>query len=487
MWILKAATAAFDYYKSGSSECGASDVNCAGDTNGHGTHCAGTIGGKKYGVAKKTALYSLKVLNPSGSDAAIIASLDYVMSKGNKPAVWSASLGGPGTRHMYADTFIKAKAANVLISVAAGNSNADACHFSPAFAPAAITVGATQIGDTRASFSNYGTCIDIFAPGKNVLSAWWNSDTASKSISGTSMACPHVSGVAALIYADFPGVQAADVEYNIKDMAGKQLVKDPKAGSPNLMLHVPSWAPGSPIKTMPTTTTTTSSMPAGTTMCGFESSSKPYCGIWSDASGDKFDWTRQSGKTPSSSTGPSSASKGSYYLFIEASSPRKNGDKAVLESKPVKIGKGAFVQFDYHMFGGSIGSLKVEGVGTSTQTVGELKGKKGNKWLTKTFQLDPFEGQSIKLKITGVRGDNWDGDIAIDNVIVFSGGASGPPGTTMPPTTVPPTTVPPTTAPPTTMPPTTMPPTVDLGKKVEALQAKLDEILKILKSLSPPN
>jgi hypothetical protein len=251
------ATAAFDWFKSGSNkECGASDTNCAGDTNGHGTHCAGTIGGKQYGVAKKTKLYSLKVLNPSGSFTGIIGSLDYVMSKGNKPAVWSASLGGKGKVHSVADTFVKAKAANILISVAAGNDNDDACNYSPAFAPAAVTVGATQIGDTRASFSNYGSCVDIFAPGKSVLSAWWNSDTASKSISGTSMACPHVSGVAALIYGDFPGVDAATVEQNMKAYAGKDLVKDPKSGTPNLMLHVPSWVPDSPLTTMPPPPTT---------------------------------------------------------------------------------------------------------------------------------------------------------------------------------------------------------------------------------------
>merc|ERR1719421_2700011 len=138
--------------------------------------------------------------------------------------------------HSIADTFKKANAANILISVAAGNSNSDACGFTPAFAPAAITVGATQKGDRRAGYSNYGTCIDIFAPGSNVLSAWWNSDTASKSISGTSMACPHVSGVAALIYGDFPGVDADTVEQNMKAYAGKDLVKNPKSGSPNLML-----------------------------------------------------------------------------------------------------------------------------------------------------------------------------------------------------------------------------------------------------------
>jgi hypothetical protein len=238
------AIAAFDYFKSGSDKvCHQGDANCAGDRNGHGTHCAGTIGGKQYGVAKKTALYAVKVLNPSGSYLGILKSVDYVMSKGNKPAVWSASLGGGGNYHAIADTFVKAKAANVLISVAAGNNNANACSYTPAFAPAAITVGATQSGDKRASFSNYGSCVDIFAPGVAVKSAWWNSNTATRTISGTSMACPHVSGVAALIYGDFPGVTADNVEQRIKTDAGKGLVKDPK--STNLMLHVPKWVPDS--------------------------------------------------------------------------------------------------------------------------------------------------------------------------------------------------------------------------------------------------
>jgi len=122
-------------------ECnGASE--CAFDTHGHGTHCAGTVGGNLYGVAKKTTLHAVKVLNPSGYTSWILKSLDWVSTKGSKPAVWSASLGGSGVQPSYEKAFQKAIQSGVMISVAAGNSNADACNFSPAYAASAITAGA---------------------------------------------------------------------------------------------------------------------------------------------------------------------------------------------------------------------------------------------------------------------------------------------------------------------------------------------------------
>jgi len=504
------AIPAYDYYKKGNDKvCPQGDANCGRDKNGHGTHCAGTIGGKKYGVAKKTSLYAAKVLSDggSGSFAGILGSLDYVMSKGKKPAIWSASLGGRGTMHSVADTFKKANKANILISVAAGNSNADACGFTPAFAPAAITVGATQKGDRRAGYSNYGKCIDIFAPGSQVLSAWWNSDTASKTISGTSMACPHVSGVAALLYGDFPGSDAASVEGNIKTFAEKQRVTDAKTGSPNLMLHVPSWVPGGPIQTFTTTTTTTTTTTAkpGLLACSFESSSKPYCGLWQDARGDKFDWSRKSGRTPSSNTGPDKASDGSYYLFIEASYPRKNKDNAILETnKKLQIGSAASLSFDYHMKGGHINTLKVL---ANSDVVFEKTQAQGSSWKSANIALAQYTGKSVKFVIEANRGSSWQGDIAIDNVNLFVGtpGGGGPPAATTgappattqwtPPATTgapgttgaPPATTqwtPPATtgAPPVSSPPAT-PPSGDLGKKVDALQKTADEILKLLKSL----
>jgi hypothetical protein len=502
----------FDYFRSGSDKaCPKSDTNCGMDRHGHGTHCAGTVGGKTYGVAKKTALYALKVLGDRGrgSTAGIVASVNHVMANGKRPAVWSASLGGSGRTHVYADIFVKAKADNILISVAAGNSNSDACFFSPAFAPAAITVGATSDSDTRASFSNFGKCIDIFAPGVGVLSAGHKSNTATATMSGTSMACPHVSGVAALIYGDWPGVSATDVEANMKGWAGQGQVKDAKPASPNLMLHVPNWTPGGPITTFtttappPTTTTTTTTPippPPGTSVCSFESASRPYCGLWADARGDKFDWSRRTGRTPSSSTGPDKASHGNYYLFIETSYPRKMNDNAIVSTnKAFQIGSAAFLCFDYHMVGASMGTLKVsvsEGA-SFKDVVFEKKGAQGSNWNSENISLAQYTGKSLTFAFEGIRGSSWQGDIAIDNVMLFAGapGGGGPPSTTgAPPSTTgaPPSTTgaPPGTtgAPPSTTgatPGTTgapSPPSGDLGKKVDALQRKVDEIIKLLKS-----
>jgi len=225
------------------------DLNCAKDTNGHGTHFAGTIGGKKYGVAKDTAIYGVKVLNPSGYTSWIMNGLDWVASKGNKPAIWSASLGGPG-KSQAKRRGLRLQLPKVVVSVAAGNNNANACDFSPAFAPAAITVGATNAQDRRASFSNYGPCLDIYAPGVGIKSTSHYNDHGERSMSGTSMACPHVSGVLAVMLGDNPSMSPAQVEALLKSTAGKGKVQDAKTGSPNLMLNS-MFGPAPPTPTAP--------------------------------------------------------------------------------------------------------------------------------------------------------------------------------------------------------------------------------------------
>ncbi|KXN64842.1 subtilisin-like protein, partial [Conidiobolus coronatus NRRL 28638] len=170
------------------------------DKHGHGTHCAGTIGGKTYGVAKKAKIFAVKVLGDdgSGTDESVIAGINWVVANGNgaKGNVISMSLGGDSS-----DSLNKAVADaygnGVVIVAAAGNDNDDACNGSPSGAPEAITVGATDVRDSKAYFSNYGKCVDILAPGVNILSAWKGSTTATNTISGTSMACPHIAGLAA--------------------------------------------------------------------------------------------------------------------------------------------------------------------------------------------------------------------------------------------------------------------------------------------------
>jgi len=185
------------------------DITAARSCHGHGTHCASTIGGAAYGVAKGVTIVSVQVLScqGSGSMSGIIAGIEWAMNdardRGQPPAIISMSLGGNGANR-YDEIIGKAHAAGILTVVAAGNNNGDACRKSPASTALAVTVGSTAQGDARSSFSNYGTCVDLFAPGSAITAAWSDSDTQVKTISGTSMACPHVAGMAAQLRARTP-------------------------------------------------------------------------------------------------------------------------------------------------------------------------------------------------------------------------------------------------------------------------------------------
>ena len=209
------------------------------DCNGHGTHVAGTVGGTKYGVAKGVRLVAVKVLNCSGSGttAGVISGVNWVTSNAVKPAVANMSLGG-GASTTLDNAVANSINSGITYALAAGNSSANACNSSPARVAAAITVGATTSTDARASYSNYGSCVDIFAPGSSITSAWRTSDTATNSISGTSMASPHVAGAAALVLSANTSYTPAQVASYLTSNATTGKVTSPGSGSPNRLLFV---------------------------------------------------------------------------------------------------------------------------------------------------------------------------------------------------------------------------------------------------------
>jgi subtilisin family serine protease len=208
------------------------------DCNGHGTHVAGTVGGSTYGVAKSSLLRGVRVLNcsGSGSTSGVIAGVDWVRQNHIAPAVANMSLGG-GISSALDNAVNNLHNAGVSIAVAAGNSNTNACNSSPARAVNAITTGSTTSSDARSSFSNYGTCLDIFAPGSSILSAWYTSNTATATLSGTSMASPHVAGVAALYKQANPSASATTIRNAIVNNATTGVVSNAGSGSPNRLLY----------------------------------------------------------------------------------------------------------------------------------------------------------------------------------------------------------------------------------------------------------
>ena len=227
------------------------------DDNGHGTHCAGTIGSRAYGVSKKTNIVAVKVLrsNGSGTMADVVAGVDFAVSehlalqskKGSKykGSVANMSLGGGKSRPLDA-AVAGAVEAGLHFAVAAGNDNRDACDYSPAGVEAAVTVGASALDDSRAYFSNHGPCVDIFGPGKDILSTWIGSDDARRTISGTSMASPHVAGLIAYYLSLAPENASAfhtgaltpkEMKKYLIARATRDVLTDVNDKTPNLLIY----------------------------------------------------------------------------------------------------------------------------------------------------------------------------------------------------------------------------------------------------------
>ena len=245
------------------------------DCNGHGTHVAGTIGSSTYGVAKNVSLHSVRVMDcrGSGSISNMVAGIDWITANHQNPAVVNMSVGVGGRSSTLDLAINKSIAAGVTYVVAAGNATSDACYFSPSDVTAAIVVGATNSDDSRASYSNFGPCVDLFAPGSSVTSTWASSDTATNTMSGTSMASPHGAGVAALYLETNPTASPATVQDAVVGSASTGTFANDGTNSPDRFLfslldsgayRAPSPTPTPTPVPMPTPTPTPAPSPSPT-------------------------------------------------------------------------------------------------------------------------------------------------------------------------------------------------------------------------------
>ena len=261
------------------------------DCNGHGTHVAGTAVGTTWGVAKQANIAPVRVLgcNGSGSNSGVIAGVDWVAGNHRKPAVANLSLGGTNSTAL--DTAVRnAINAGVTMVVAAGNDNVNACNGSPNRVAEALTVGATTREDRRSSFSNYGACVDLFAPGSDITSAWYQSDTQTASLNGTSMAAPHAAGAAALYLAANPSASPSAVNLALVNDAVTGVIGNAGSQSPNRLLQI-TQQDGSGIDRLPTAAF---SADCQGTVCSLDAS-----GSTDDVAVAAWDWTLGDGNVAS--------------------------------------------------------------------------------------------------------------------------------------------------------------------------------------------
>lgn len=278
------------------------------DCNGHGTHVAGTVGGTVYGVAKGTTLVPVRVLGctGSGSYSGVVAGVDWMAAQTNRPAVANLSLGGPTSTALDA-ALANAVSKGITVVVAAGNDNLNACNYSPAREPSAITVGSTTNLDARSSFSNFGTCVDVFAPGSSITSAWYTSSTATNTISGTSMASPHVAGAAALYLQGAPTASPATVTSAILGSSTLNKVTSAGTGSPNRLLYTLDFgATGGTPNLLPTASFTDS---CTTLTCTFNGSASAD----TDGSISSYSWNFGDGTSATGATASKTYSAGGTY------------------------------------------------------------------------------------------------------------------------------------------------------------------------------
>ncbi|WP_370234219.1 S8 family serine peptidase [Nocardioides sp.] len=362
-----------------------SDGRGTSDCNGHGTHVAGTVGGSTYGVAKQVTLRPVRVLDcsGSGSTSGVIAGVDGVTSHhaAGAPAVANMSLGGGVSSAL--DTAVSNSIADgVTYAVAAGNENTNACNGSPSRVAAAITVGSTTSTDARSSFSNYGSCLDLFAPGSSITSAWYTSTTATHTISGTSMATPHVAGVAALYLQGSPSASPSTVTSAIVGGSTTGKVTGAGSGSPNRLLH--SLVSGG---------TTEPPVGSGNLLAnpGFESGA--------------VSWSASSGVITNDSGAP--AASGSWKAWLNGYGTTHTD--TVSQQVTIPAASGATLSMKLYISSAettttiAYDTLKVQVVsGGSTTTLATYSNlDEGTGFVTRSFDLGAFTGKTVTVKLLG--------------------------------------------------------------------------------------
>jgi subtilisin family serine protease len=377
------------------------------DGNGHGTHVSGTVGGSTYGVAKNVTLVAVRVLDSSGNgtNSGVIAGIDFVTSDhlSGQPAVANMSLGGGASTAL--DTALNNSINDgVTYAVAAGNETQDACNVSPARVPNAITVGSTTTSDARSSFSNFGTCVDIFAPGSSITSAWRTSDTATNTISGTSMATPHVTGVAALFLETNPTASPATVTAAIINASTPNKVTGAGTGSPNRLLF-------SLLTGAPPPTPTPTPPPGGTELLlnrGFESGAVNWtatAGVINNSTqqtprtGAWYAWLDGYGTTHTDSlfqqiTVPSTANTVTLSFWLKITSAETT-TTTVFDRLQVQIRNSSNT------------------VLTTLATYSNLNETTG--YTLKTFDVTAFKGQTIRIYFLGTEDSSLATSFVIDD------------------------------------------------------------------------
>ena len=375
------------------------------DCNGHGTHVAGTVGGTTYGVAKQVSLRPVRVLDctGNGTTSGVIAGVDWVTThhSAGAPAVANMSLGGGISSAL--DTAVNNSIADgVTYAVAAGNESTNACNGSPSRVGAALTVGSTTSSDARSSFSNYGSCLDLFAPGSSITSAWYTGNSATNTISGTSMATPHVAGVAALYLQGSPSASPATVSDAVVSTATTGVVSSPGTGSPNRMLYSLLTGGG------------TTPPPTGGNLLanpGFESGA--------------VSWSATSGVITNDPNAP--ARTGSWKAWLNGYGTTTT-DTA---SQNVTIPAASSATLSFHLYITSAETttttaydrLQVQVVsGGTTTTLGTFSNlNEGTSYVQRSFNMSAFTGRTVTVRFTGTEDSSLATSFVVDDTSLTTG------------------------------------------------------------------